>query len=98
MRQVTLRLDDDVARRLKSVAAARGQSVNSFAGSILGAATDPDLAGDELSRLRERLARAGLLGEGPRAAPAPSVGDVERARAHAGEGRSLADLVGEGRR
>lgn len=98
MRQVTLRLDDGIASRLKSVAAARGQSVNSYAEAIIGAATDPDLAGDEISGLRERLARAGLLAESPLAAPGPSADDVARARAHAGEGRSLAGLVDEGRR
>lgn len=98
MQQVTLRLPDALARQLKDTAAGHGRSVNAYCQAVLGAATDPDFAGDEAERVRERLARAGLLAPSQRArrgrgAPA----DVAAARKAAGAGRPLADLVGEGR-
>lgn len=99
MKQVTLRLDDDLARDLAGEAAARGQSVNAFAAGVLSAAVDPDAAGDEAERVRARLARAGLLAD-----PAPASGRrpdpdlLARARRRAGTGRPLAEFVAEGRR
>ena len=99
IRQLTLRIEESLADRLKSVAASRGTSVNGFATSVLAAAVDPDLAGDEIGRLRERLSRAGLL---ERASPSERVGpsdrEFEEARAAAGRGTMLSDLVTEGRR
>ncbi len=101
MRQLlTLRIDESLAHRLKSVAAARGTSVNAFATSVLAAAVDPGgLAGDEQGRLRERLSRAGLL---ERSIPSERVGPTDRefegARAAAGRGTMISDLVSEGRR
>jgi len=98
MRQITLRIDDALAERLKGVAAQRGESVNAYAQAVLGAAVDPDLAGDETARLRERLARAGLLAEPTAATPRrPPTHDVARARAAAARGRSLSELVSSGR-
>jgi predicted transcriptional regulator len=99
MRQVTLRLPDDLAERLKQAARAQERSVNGYATAVLAAAVDPELAGDEATRVRERLARAGLLA--PTSASArrrPSKAAVARARKRAGKGRSLAELVSEGRR
>lgn len=98
MTQMNLRLPDDVARRVKQAANARGVSLNRWATSVLQAAVDPDLAGDEAARVRERLARAGLLaspptGSGRRPAPA----ELARARAASGRGRQLSELVAEGR-
>lgn len=99
MRQLTLRLDESLADRLKSVAASRGTSVNGFATSVLAAAVDPDLAGDEVGRLRERLSRAGLLEQPSRSERVgPSDREFEEARAAAGRGTLLSDLVSEGRR
>jgi hypothetical protein len=99
MRQLTLRVGDRLADRLKAVAAERGQSVNAYAEAVLSAAVDPELADGELARLRERLARAGLLAPGvpgPRAGPPDA--DVAEARAAAASGRSLSSLVSEDRR
>jgi uncharacterized protein (DUF1778 family) len=96
--QVTLRLPDDLAGRLKEAARQRGQSLNSWAALVLTAAVDPDLAGDPATRLRERLARAGVLAvleSGGRARPDPA--RLARARAAAAQGHSLSDLVSEGR-
>jgi plasmid stability protein len=99
MPQITLRVDDDLARRLKIAASSAGRSVNAFAGSVLRAAVDPELAGDEAQRLRERLRAAGLLEEGiPLRAAAPDPAAVRAARRAAGGGTSLAQLVSEGRR
>jgi hypothetical protein len=99
MRQVTLRLPDDLADRLKRAAQAQQRSVNGYATAVLAAAVDPELAGDEAARVRERLARAGLLepiATTPRARPSKAA--VARARKRAGKGRPLSDLVSEGRR
>lgn len=97
--QVTLRLDEALAVRLKHAAAARGQSVNAFAGAVLGAAVDPDLAGAEIDQLRERLGQAGLLAvyeDAPGVEP-PSTQALEAARRQAGSGRPLADILLENR-
>ncbi len=98
MTQVTLRVPDDLARQLKEAASARGRSLNRWATDVLSAAVDPDLAGDEAERLRERFRRAGLLASvsGPRHRRPPQAA-VARARAAAGQGTSLAELVAEGR-
>lgn len=99
MKQVTLRLPEELDEALKKGAASRGESVNAYATSVLSAAVDPDLAGDEAARLRARLARAGLLDEG-RSEPRkrPPAAPAREARARAGGGRQLSDLVREGRR
>lgn len=97
MGQLTLRIDDELAQRLKAVAAESGRSVNAYAGAVLRAAVDPDLAGDEAQRLRERLARAGLLAATGAAHPGPEPKALAAARRRAGRGRALSDLVSEGR-
>jgi plasmid stability protein len=58
MKQLLLRVPDDVHRRLAARAARAGQSVNAVANEILDAAVDAD-EGDRRARLR---ARAGMLG------------------------------------
>lgn len=98
MRQLTLRVDDRLVDCLKAAAGARGESVNAFAGRVLAAAVDPELAGDEMSRTRERLARAGLLETpGPPRGERPSEEDIARARVAAGRGKPLSDFISEGR-
>lgn len=100
MKQLTLRVEDDLADALKSVANERGQSVNAYAKSVLRAAVDPAHAGSEIQRMRERLARAGLLEDLPRLSESdrPSEAELKRARAEAGKGTPLSQLVTEGRR
>jgi plasmid stability protein len=100
MTQMTLRLPDGLAERLKQAARAHGSSLNRYACAVLAAAVDPDLAGDEAARLRERLRQAGLLAPIPpetRPARRPDRAAVAEARAAAGRGRPLADLVTEDR-
>lgn len=98
MAQLTLRVDDELVRQLKSAAAAQGRSLNAWATAVLTAAVNPDLAGEEADVLRARLARAELLvAPTPKGRSRPPAAATARARAAAGEGRSLAELVIEDR-
>lgn len=97
MAQMSWRSSDELADRVRRAARACGRSMNDYVTAVLDAATDPDLAGDEATALRERLARAGLLAPAgrPRTRPAPA--DVVRARAAASGGTPLSSLVEQGR-
>lgn len=97
MSQVTWRAPDELVERVRAAAAREGRSLNDYLTRLASAATDPEYAGDDVQRLRERLARAGLLApsEAPRGRP-DSVA-VARARREAGEGTRLSDLVSESR-
>ncbi|HET7044274.1 MAG TPA: hypothetical protein VFI37_05440 [Gaiellaceae bacterium] len=99
MAQITLRVDEQLAREVKAHAGALGRSVNGWIVAVLRAAVDPDLSDSETERTRSRLARAGLL-----ARPAPAEGRtppdpqrLARARSAAGRGTSMSDLVSDGR-
>jgi uncharacterized protein (DUF1778 family) len=99
MRQLTLRVPEELAKRLKMAASDREDSVNGYAVKVLSAAVDPDLAGDEITGLKERLAQAGLLlTPEPLSSKRPSARALSRARAAAGRGTPLSDFVTEGRR
>jgi len=79
------------------VASRHGYSLNEYLSRLARAATDPSLEGDDVDRLRQRLALAGLLAEtGPRRIR-PDRDAVARARSLAGEGTALADLVSHDR-
>ena len=96
--QITVRLEPELVERLKADARRAGRTMNAHVTRILAAATDPDTAGDEVQQLRERLRRAGLLLEvTPSTEPPPDDEAVERARAEAGRGTSLSDIVSEQR-
>lgn len=100
MHQLTLRVSDELAKQLKEAARDRQDSVNGYAVKVLSAAVNPDYAGDEITGLRERLGRAGLLLRPERlpAARRPSARTLSRARAAAGRGKPLSDFVAEDRR
>jgi hypothetical protein len=99
MRQLTLRVPEELAEQLKAAASDHEDSVNGYAVKVLSAAVDPDLAGEEITGLKERLARAGLLLTPERAAiKRPSTQALARARAAAGHGKPLSELVAEDRR
>lgn len=98
MKQVTLRLPDDLARELSEEAARLGQSVNAYATLGFRAWLDPDAEGDDVERMRARLRRAGLLAEWePATVEPPSARELERARRAAGSGKQLSEYVSEGR-
>lgn len=71
--------------------------MNQYVTAVLDAATDPGLAGDEASALRERLERAGLLAPGRPVRSRPSRRVFERARAAASQGTPVSTLVEQGR-
>jgi plasmid stability protein len=76
VKQLLLRVPDDVHRRLAARAAREGRSVNSVATEILDAAADAD-EGDRRARLRARAAALGILRP---ASPVRPVSPADRAR------------------
>lgn len=95
MKQLLLRVPDDVHRRLAARAARDGRSVNALATQILDAAVDAD-EGDRRARLRATAAAAGLL----RLVPASAVTPARRRRIVAstrGTGPILDRLLAEER-
>lgn len=97
MTQVTWRAPDDLVEQARQAARREGRSLNDYLTRLVRAATDPELAGSDVERLRERLALAGLLTQSgpPRRRPDPAA--VTRARRKAGQGTPLSELVAEGR-
>ena len=97
MSQVTWRAPDELVERVRKAAERLGRSLNDYLTRLAEAAVDPELAGDEAGRLRERLARAGLIvAPGPaRRRPDPKA--LALARRRAGDGTPLSDLVKKGR-
>lgn len=97
MTQVTWRAPKELVDRVRVAAAAQNRSVNEYLTRLAEAATDPDLAGSDAARTRERLIRAGLLVPPGPPRPRPDPDAVAAARAAAGAGTSLSDLVVDGR-
>jgi hypothetical protein len=99
MAQMTWRTTEELLDRVRRQAEQQGRSLNDWVTTVLAAASDPSYAGTDAERVRERLARAGLL-------EAPSLSSSRRpdrkrlaaARAAAGRGTPLSDLVTDGRR
>lgn len=91
-------MPDDLAADLRDEAARWDKSINAFATLAFRAIVDPDAEGDEVERMRARLRRAGVLAEGePYRGNRPDGETLARARAAAGRGTPLSDLVSEGR-
>jgi hypothetical protein len=97
MSQMTLRTSDDLMRRVRAAAQREGRSLNDYVTSVLDAATDPDLAGSEAERIRERLAAAGLLAPPGASRRRPPARSLDAARRAAGKGRPLSEIVSDGR-
>jgi hypothetical protein len=96
---MTWRTSDELLERVRRQARQRGRSLNDWVTAVLSAAADPAFAGDEAQQVRERLAAAGLLDPVESVARRrPADADVARARAAAGRGTPLSELVDEGRR
>ncbi|MCC7077135.1 MAG: transcriptional regulator [Acidimicrobiia bacterium] len=98
MGQMTWRADDELIERVRRSARATGRSLNAYVTSVLDAATNPELNSDEATRVRERLAAAGILAPGgsPRRRPARNA--VAKARRSAGKGVPLSEIVSSERR
>jgi plasmid stability protein len=95
MKQLLLRIPDELHHKLTVHAARSGRSVNSVATDILDSAIDAENGGRQ-ERLRARAAALGIL----RQAPAEVVGDEERVRALAmthGLGQVIDRLLDEER-
>lgn len=100
MQQFSVRLSDERATAMRRLAGARGRSINQTFEDLVAAATDPHHADSEADRLRERLARAGLSVE-LSALPdvvMPDEDALRRARAAAGRGTPLSQIISEQRR
>ena len=94
---MTWRATDELVERVRRAAARLGRSMNDYVSAVLDVATDPNLAGSEAERLRERLDQAGLLAPASDRRRRPSRQKVARARAAAGAGTPLSELVTKGR-
>lgn len=97
MEQMTWRAPGDLMERVRAAAREQGRSMNDFVTTVLAAATDPDLAGTEAERLRERLRRAGLIAEPGPLGQRPPRDKTARARSRAGRGTPLSTLISEDR-
>lgn len=97
MTQVTWRAPDELVENARQEARREGRSLNDYLTRLVQAATDPELAGSDVERLRERLALAGLLAPSgaPQRRPDPTA--VAEARRKAGQGTPLSELVAEER-
>lgn len=95
---MTWRTSEELLERVRRQAQEHGRSLNEWVTAVLSAASDPSSAGDEAQQLRERLARAGILEDIEPPVEAPIRARVAAARAAAGRGRSLADIVTSDRR
>ena len=94
---MTWRTSDELLERVRRQAERHGRSLNDWVTTVLSAASDPASAGSEAEQIRERLAHAGLLATTGPPRSRPSARRVAEARAAAGRGTPLSDLVAEGR-
>lgn len=97
MAQLTVRATDALVERVRAAAGRLGCSVDEYVVAVLRAATGPDLAGDDVERIRERLARAGILAPSGPARRRPDTDAVAAARAVAGRGTHLSDIIASDR-
>lgn len=100
MAQMTWRTSDELLERVRRQAVEHGRSLNEWVTTVLDAASNPSSAASPAAELRERLSRAGILSASPSSTAASAV-DPQRlaaARAAAGAGTPLSDIVVTDRR
>lgn len=96
MAQLTIRAGEDLVDRVRRTAAAQGRSMNEWANLVFRAATDPDAAGSDVERIRERLRAAGLLAEHALApGRRPPAELIDAAGRRAARGRPAPRLAGD---
>lgn len=93
MSQVTWRAPDELVEQVRRVAARQGRSLNDYLTRLAEAAVNPEFAGDESERLRERLTRAGLLVTPGSKRKRPDRSAIAEASRRAGEGTPLSELI-----
>lgn len=93
MSQVTWRAPDELVERVRRTAMREGRSLNEYLTRLARAATDPEFAGSDVERLRERLSQAGLIAPAGAIRRRPDPEEARRARREAGHGTSLSDLL-----
>jgi plasmid stability protein len=99
VKQLLLRVPEDLHRRIRARAAREGRSMNAVAGAILDAATDAEES-TPLTQQQRLRARAAALGMLSREIPAPEMSKAERDRIIAstrGIGPILDRLIAEDR-
>lgn len=97
MAQLTVRTSEALVDRVRTAAQQSGRSMNEYVADVLEAATDPDLAGDEAARIRERLVRAGIVAPAGTPRVRPSAERVAAARVAAGRKTPLSTIVSSDR-
>ncbi len=101
MAQMTWRTSDELLDRVRTQAREHGVSLNEWVTTVLSAVTDPQNAGSDSERLRARLRNAGLIEDvespGPTGSDPLDAARVDEARAAAGRGTELSELVAHGR-
>src|SRR5262245_15151017 len=96
MGQMTIRADDDLILRVRQRAREEGRSMNEYVTLVLEVATNPEAARTETGRLRERLARAGLLAvDPPYRGPIPDPEELAAAGRRAATGTPLSEIISE---
>lgn len=96
--QVSWRADEELVERAKRRARELNKSLNGYLSFVVDTATNPEAAGTEAERLRERFAAAGLLAESPPPrGPLPTEEELVEARREAGKGTPLSDYITSGR-
>lgn len=95
--QLTIRADPELIERVRDDARRLDRSMNEHVVKLLEASTNPQHASDERAEVRERLRRAGVLSEWPRlpSRPRPTQAEIDDARAAAGRGTPLSQIIRE---
>ena len=95
MKQLLLRVDDELHARLTQQARAAGKSVNALANEVLGLAIDPTNL-SRRDRLQLRLVAVGEIGRNRPRPPKPQVPELTQEELDALRERALDSMRGAG--